>query len=255
MFTLIKDSIFNEQSATKMGEMEVRYQTAEKDKEITGDNLTGGFVEKANGSGDNHAPHIMEDVVEESDAIEEEIVEEEDTIEEKIQVGKGRNVTNNKTEIVGAGGKANNVKAPNVTVAETAKKYNALLAEAKKLKAENEMFRTSLKGFRKMLGETAVFNSNLTYVTKLFLEHSTTGSEKKQILDRFDNEVSTLEESKKLYKNIVSELGSKTPISESVENKFVSSKSTSQSAQLNETKLYVDPAQARILDLMKRTNK
>ena len=104
-----------------------------------------------------------------------------------------------------------------------------------------------------MLGETAVFNSNLTYVTKLFLEHSTTGGEKKQILDRFDNEVSTLEESKKLYKNIVSELGSKTPLAESVENKIVSERATSQSSQLNETKVYVDPAQSRIIDLMNRT--
>lgn len=274
---------------------DIEGQKAEKDKEIKGDNLDGGFVEKANGTGDNHADHIMEEddartatsdvnskggtmptgdiegqkapvvlpegeeaveeseIVEESEVIDEEIVEEEDTIEEKIQVGKGRNVTNNKTSIVGAGGKANNVKAPNVTVAETAKKYNALLSEAKKLKEENEMFRTSLKGFRKMLGETAVYNSNLTYVTKLFLEHSTTGGEKKQILERFDNEVTTIEESKKLYKSIVSELGSKKPIAESVESKIVSEQSTSQSTQLNEMKVYVDPTQSRIIDLMNRT--
>ncbi len=34
LFTLIKDSIFNEQTATKLSEMEVRYQTAQKDKEL-----------------------------------------------------------------------------------------------------------------------------------------------------------------------------------------------------------------------------
>jgi hypothetical protein len=58
-----------------------------------------------------------------------------------------------------------------------------------------------------------------------------------------------------LYKSISSQLGEKTPITESIENKLGSEKSTSQSNQLNETTAYVDPAQKRVLDLMKRTNK
>lgn len=236
-------------------------QKAPIDKETSGDNLTGGFDDDAqNGSGDAHATHIMEDESEDMNEGEDEAIDEEvENVDEKIQVGKGRTVANTSTEIKGAGGKANNVKAPNVTanesrkLAEAAKKYNALLAEAKKIKKENDMFRASLKDFRKSITETAVFNTNLSHVTKLFLEHSTTSEEKKNILSRFDEQVNTIEESKKLYKTISSELGSKKPISESIENKLVSEKTSSQSNQLNETTAYVDPAQKRVLDLINRT--
>jgi hypothetical protein len=86
-------------------------------------------------------------------------------------------------------------------VSETAKKYNTLLTEAKKLKSENDEFRTALREFRTKLVETVVFNSNLTYVVRILQEHSTTKSEKQNIIKRFD-EVSNLVESKKLYKNI-----------------------------------------------------
>ena len=225
-------------SAPNTGDIEGQKASEDSD---SGDNLSGGFDDKGkNGSGDAHANHIMED-------------EDEEPIEEKIQVGKARNVTNNKTDIKGAGGKANNVKAPNVTVSEVAKKYNKLLSEAKELKTENDMFRTSLKGFRKTITETAIFNINLTHATKLFLEHSTTSKEKESILNRFDDEVGTIEESKKLYKRINSELGNKSTNTRSIDNKLVSEQSSGQSAQLNETTAYVDPAQKRVLDLIRRT--
>jgi hypothetical protein len=238
---------------------EIEGQKAPLDSD-SGDNLDGCFTQDRNGSGDAHAPHVMEgeDEIEES----EELSEETEELEEKIQVGKGRNVTNNKTDIEGAGGKANNVKAPNVTANESVmskklanaiKKYNSLLSEAKNYKKENDMFRSSLKDFRKSITETAVFNTNLTHATKLFLEHSTTSEEKKNILSRFDDEVGTIEESKKLYKAISSELGNKKPMTESIENKFVSDKTSSQSTQLNETTTYIDPAQSRVLDLIRRT--
>lgn len=226
---------------------DIEGQKAQADKEIKGDNLTGGFKEDGqNGTGDNHAQHIMEEELDEED-----VVEGEEAIDEKISTNRVRTnqAGGDLTDITGPGGKAGR-KMESVV-----KKYNALLAEAKKIKAENDMFRTSLKGFRKMLGETAVFNSNLTYVTKLFLEHSTTKTEKQQILERFDNEVGTIEESKKLYKNIVSELMTKKPIAETVQNKIVSERSTSQSTQINERKVYVDPAQARIMDLINRTKR
>ena len=323
----------NDVAATNTGDIEG--QTAPLDSD-SGDNLDGGFTDKHNGKGGNHAAHVMEgeddvneteelteeddvnesenmegqkapvakpaeekthatgdahaahvmaesdddinedeevvqeietideseeDVNESEDTIDEveEVNEDEDAIEEKIQVGKGRNVTNNKTSIEGAGGKANKVSAPNVTapsgkLSEAINKYNALLAEAKELKKENDMFRNSLKDFRKSITETAVFNTNLTHVTKLFVEHSTTSDEKQNILTRFDEQVSTIEESKKLYKSIAAELGKKAPITESIDNKLVSDgKTSSQSAQLNETTAYVDPAQKRVLDLMRRT--
>jgi uncharacterized protein (DUF1697 family) len=139
-------------------------------------------------------------------------------------------------------------------VSETVKKYNTLLTETKKLKAENDDFRKALKIFRGQLVETVVFNSNLTYATRLFLEHSTTKVEKESILKRFDNEVSNLIESKKLYKTIASELENRKPINEAIEKKIIKEVSTSAS-KLNESTAYVDQSTARIIDLMNRVGK
>ena len=139
-------------------------------------------------------------------------------------------------------------------VSETAKKYNALLTEATKLKSENDEFRTALKEFRTKLVETVVFNSNLTYVTKLFMEHSTTKGEKDSILKRFD-EVSNLKESKKLYKTIANELESRKPISESVENKIIKEATSGVSRQIVENTAYVDPSTKRIMDLINRVER
>ena len=140
-------------------------------------------------------------------------------------------------------------------VSETAKKYNSLLTEATKLKGENEEFRVALKEFRTKLVETVVFNSNLTYVTRLFMEHSTTKGEKQTIIKRFDEEVSNLKESKRLYKTIANDLESRKPISESVENKIIKEATTSTSKQLNESTAYVDPSTKRIMDLIHRVEK
>lgn len=139
-------------------------------------------------------------------------------------------------------------------VSETAKKYNALLTEATKLKAENDEFRAALKEFRTKLVETVVFNSNLTYVTKLFMEHSTTKGEKDSILKRFDDVVS-LKESKKLYKTIANELESRKPISESVENKIIKEATSGVSKQIVESTAYVDPSTKRIMDLINRVER
>ena len=137
----------------------------------------------------------------------------------------------------------------------TTKKYNALLTEAKELKGKNGEYKQALKQFRTMLAETVVFNSNLTYVTKLFMEHSTTKNEKEGIFKRFDNEVSTLKESKKLYRAIASELGSRKPINESINNKIEKEVNSGTSKQLNESTVYVDTETSRIMDLIKRVDK
>ena len=183
--------------------------------------------------------------------------EEVEGLEESIPVGSAQahrlpgkaNIGQPK----GAG--ADNLKesvAAKKLVFETTKKYNTLLTEAKKMKAENEEFRKALKEFRNKLVETVVFNSNLTYVTRLFMEHSTTKGEKQSIIKRFDEEVSNLKESKKLYKSIANELDTRKPMNETVENKLIKEVSTSSSKQLNESTAYVDPSTKRILDLIKR---
>jgi len=236
----------------------------ENDDNWAGDNLEGGFDEDAVKYA--HAEGDM--VMSESDTMEEEVTMEEgeEHIDEKIQVGKGRTVANTLTDIKGAGGKANNVTAPNVTavseskkptmtINEVANKYNTLLTEAKDLRGKNEEYKEALKTFRTMLAETVVFNSNLTYVTKLFMEQTTTKDEKQAILKRFDEEVSTLKESKKLYKTIVNELSSRKPMNESIDRKLNKDVSSGVSKQLNESTAYIDKETQRIKDLMSRVEK
>lgn len=190
---------------------------------------------------------------------EEEEEEEVEQLDEKIAIGTGMSVGNHRNPTtagsIGAAENPKSLKESARLVSETTKKYNNLLTEARKLKSENEQFRGALKEFRNKLVETVVFNSNLTYVTRLFMEHSTTKGEKQSIIKRFDDEVSNLKESKKLYKTIATQLENRKPISESVENKIIKEATTSSSKQLNESTAYVDPSTKRILDLINRVEK
>ncbi len=208
----------------------------------SGDNLEGGFDDDAVKHANAEGPMVMGENEEELEEGEE---MEDEAIEEAIPVGnaQGRRLPGKETPIKGAGAKS---------LEETTAKYEAVLAEAKQLKAENEAFKVSLNKLRGMLGEAVVFNTNLVNVTKLFTEHATTLSEKKQIIDRFDNEAKTIKESKKLYKTISTELTNKKPMVESVENKIIKENASSTSNQLIESTVYVDPSTQRIKDLMKR---
>lgn len=150
-------------------------------------------------------------------------------------------------------------KAPGGNVGESNKKYKNLLKEAEQLKEENKKFKSTLKEFRKKLAETVVFNNNLTLATRLFLENSTTAKEKEDILKRFDEEASTIEESKKVYNKILNELKNKKPVNESVEEKLEDTKTSSSSkaanGEINESTAYVDESTAKIKDLISKVDK
>lgn len=232
------------------GEDEVDYEIEMDDTEDSEEAPEGGEEEAGEESAETETPEGGE---------EESGEEEEETIDEKIAVGTGMSVGNHRNPTTaGSIGAAENPKsimnesiAAKKLVSETTKKYNTLLTEAKKLKTENEEFRKVLKQFRTQLVETVVFNSNLSYITKLLMEYSTTKAEKQSIIKRFDEGVTTLAESKKLYKTILNELETRKPIAESVENKIIKESTSSSSKQLNETTAYVDPSTKRILELMK----
>ena len=125
-----------------------------------------------------------------------------------------------------------------------------IMKEYKELKSKNEEYKGALKVFKNKLNEVALFNTNLAYVNRLFTEHSTTKSEKMEILKRFDS-AESIKESKTIYKSVKSELDSKSPITESVENKVNKTVKSSKS-DLNESTAYVDPQITAIKDLMKR---
>jgi hypothetical protein len=185
--------------------------------------------------------------------------EEEDLVKEAIPVGLAQaHRLPGKAKIgqpKGAGAasvKESTTTAKKIVTEGIEVKYNKLLTEATKLKGQNEEYKEALKKFRNMLVETVVFNSNLSYITRLFMEHATTKDEKKKFIQRFDEEVTTLEQSKRLYKTIVNELKSKKPVNEAVENKIIKEVATGSSKQLNEATAYVDPSTQRIKDLIKR---
>ena len=227
-------------------------QKAPTDKKTSGDNLKGGF--------DSKTPHAKAEgpiVMHEDDG---EYEGEEEEVNEQIPVGtaQARRMPG-KAKIGqprGAGAKQvkESKQVRNTLVNEVTGKFKTLVTEAKELKGKNEEYKKALKEFRTMLAETVVFNSNLTYVTKLFMEHPTTKGEKQQILKRFDEEVSTLKESKALYKSIVNELSSKKTMTESLDKTMTSSQSKETNV-VNEKTAYINEETQRIKDLISRVEK
>lgn len=139
----------------------------------------------------------------------------------------------------------------------SSRKINQILEAAKKLESENrhyreknKEYRQALKVFRNKLNEIAVFNANLAYSTKLFTEHTTTKKEKVNILRRFDN-VTTLNESKNLFKSLNSELNSKVnKLNESVQKTITKTPSGGSSVNLIESKTYESPQITRMREIM-----
>jgi hypothetical protein len=202
---------------------------------------------------------LMYEIEIDEDYMEEETMEEEETMDEVARtkgafaLPKAMGAKNPVADKYNpAGEHIQESKQTKQALTEAENKYKTLLAESKELKTKNEEYKEALKNFRTMLAETVVFNSNLTYVTKLFMEHSTTKEEKQNILKRFDEEVTTIKESKRLYKTIANELSSKTPIKESVEKTLVKEAASGTSKQIHESTAYVDKETQRIMDLMKR---
>ena len=64
---------------------------------------------------------------------------------------------------------------------------------------------------------------------------------KLDIIKRFDEAEDLLRESKNVYKNLVKEISSKSPIKESIDDKLNESKTSGSATQITESKVYVDP--------------
>jgi len=125
-------------------------------------------------------------------------------------------------------------------------------SKVQELTENNEKLVGALKILRQKLQEVAVFNSNLTYSVRLMTENATTSDEKVKIIKRMDD-AKTVKESKNIYKSLVNELGKKpntNTIKESVENKLNETKSSGSSAQISESKVYVNPELAKMRKLM-----
>lgn len=216
-----------------------------------------GEEEPAFGGGEEDSEEAPDDLVSVDGGEEESEEETEDDTEEEIDeqavVGSAQAHRLQARQTAGAplGAGADNLKESEkakALLSETVNKYNTLVNESNQ---KIEEYKTAYSYVKNKLMETVLLNTKLTYVTKLFTENSTTKAEKESILQRFD-EVTTVAESKKLKKVIDNELGSRQPITESIDNKFTKGATTSTSKQLNESTAYVDPSIKRIMDLINR---
>ena len=131
------------------------------------------------------------------------------------------------------------------------KKKDNIKEEVEILRTQNAEYKKALVLFKDKINEVAVFNANLAYATRLFTEHSTTKQEKLNILKRFDS-ISLISESKNLYTAIKGELENKKPVTESVAEKIASTKTSSSTEVLSESKAYENPQFARMKELMRK---
>ena len=128
-----------------------------------------------------------------------------------------------------------------------ADKYEEIVESYKKMEAENNALKESLKVTKKSLVEAAILNVNLGKVVNLLVNETTTRDEKKSILSRF-NEVKTISEGTTLFNNIKRELN------ETKKNVITLDKSIVAESKnnLNETTFYSDRTKNPSLALMDR---
>jgi hypothetical protein len=124
----------------------------------------------------------------------------------------------------------------------------SIVKKANKIFEENKKLKGQLEKITEMLREAAVTNVNLGGIIKLISENSTTKEEKRNIINRFTNEVHTIEESKSLYKTISDELNKKPQTTTNInEEKQIG---TANAEVINESKFYQDESLMNSLGLM-----
>ena len=143
------------------------------------------------------------------------------------------------------------LKGKKVFAAGGGQNMGVVAEEIEILRKQNAEYKKALVLFKDKINEVAVFNANLAYATRLFTEHSTTKQEKLNILKRFDS-ISLISESKNLYTAIKGELENKKPVTESVAEKIASTKTSSSTEVLSESKAYENPQFARMKELMRK---
>lgn len=111
---------------------------------------------------------------------------------------------------------------------------------------ENKQLKKALLRFKGSLQEAALTNVNLGQIIKLLSENATTFDEKKEIINRFGNEVNSIKDSKRLYESISRELKRKGGLALDEGRQY----GVLGSRKLNETQIYQDKDMLKSLDLM-----
>ena len=125
--------------------------------------------------------------------------------------------------------------------------YKALEEACKKLQKENKELKTIIPQIKKAMNESVIVNYKLGRIVKLFSENTTTKKEKIDIINRFNEEAKTINETKALYESVKRELNNVKATS-MVENNI----STASKTTLNETTIYQSNDVRGMIDLMNR---
>lgn len=132
--------------------------------------------------------------------------------------------------------------------------YKALEEKIQMLQKENREMKAIIPQIKKAMNESVLVNYKLGRIVKLISENATTRKEKVDIINRFNEEAKTIQETKSLYESIKRELNSevKTNAETLLEGKTMAS---AEKAKINETTVYQSNEIKEMLDFMKRMNK
>lgn len=129
--------------------------------------------------------------------------------------------------------------------------YEALEETCKKLQKENKELKAIIPQIKKAMNESVIVNYKLGRIVKLFSENTTTKKEKIDIINRFNEEAKTINETKALYESVKRELNGNVKATPMFENKIETANKTS----LNETTVYQSNDVREMIDLMNRMNR
>ena len=176
-------------------------------------------------------------------------VQQNSTAKSHVPNSKGRSARNASV----AGVKVKNTTDPRYDkggndTADDAKVNEGIIRKANKIFKENKELKSALNEFKTVLEEAVVTNVNLGNIIKLLSENSTSNDEKKSIIERFGDNVKTVNESNSLYKMISSELKNREKIAITESKDFSAMPNT----QINEKKLYQSPEIQASLEIMNK---
>ena len=129
--------------------------------------------------------------------------------------------------------------------------YKALEETCKKLQKENKELKTIIPQIKKAMNESVIVNYKLGRIVKLFSENTTTKKEKIDIINRFNEEAKTINETKALYESVKRELNGNVKATPMFENKIETANKTS----LTESTVYQSNDVREMIDLMNRMNR
>lgn len=141
----------------------------------------------------------------------------------------------------------------------SAAQMESIKSKVKAIYEDNAKLKLVLEDVKSKLKQAALVNKNIGMILKLVTENSTTQEEKRNIIERFNKEAKSIEESDRLYESISNELRNfkKSNNVNNVMNGSALTENTNKqnNGSLNETKVYQSQDLLKSLSLMKRMDR